>query len=115
MKRFDTHVDAAEWYRAKGLPLPSNCMVRGNDPLGVEHTAHPKRDLREWDLGYWARTRKTGTFLACKAHYLELCVPPVVTEEQLVGVFGKVPATRNPPAITKEQFSRLLALGRRGS
>jgi len=111
--RFETHAAAAAWYRAKGLPLPSNCMVRDNEPFGVEHTAHPKKDLRTWDLGYWARTRKTGTFLACRAHYLELGAPPVVTEADLVGVFGKVPATRNPPGITSDQYDGLMALAAR--
>jgi hypothetical protein len=38
LRRFETHADAAEWYRKRGLPLPSNCMVPGNPPLPLEKT-----------------------------------------------------------------------------
>lgn len=33
-----THEDAAARYRAGGLPLPSNCMVKSNASMPVEHS-----------------------------------------------------------------------------
>jgi hypothetical protein len=110
VERFETHQAAADWYHARALPLPSNCMIRENPPLGPEHTAEPQKDLREWDLAYWKRTRRTGVFLACQAHRLELHDPPMVTKSDLVAIFGKVPATRNPPGITETQFNGLVSL-----
>jgi len=109
-ERFETHQAAADWYHAQALPLPSNCMVRENAPLGVEHTAEPRKDLREWDLGYWKRTRRTGVFLACRALRLRLHEPPVVTKADLIAIFGKVPVTRNPPSISETQFDKLVCL-----
>jgi hypothetical protein len=111
VERFETHAAAAEWYRAKGLPLPSNCMVVGNGPFAVEHTTQPGRSLQEWDLVYQARTTRAGVFLVCKASYLELHEPPIILEDALVSVFGRVPGTRNPPAITDKQYAALLSLG----
>jgi len=110
VERFETHQAAAEWYRARALQLPSNCMVRDNPPLGVEHTAEPQKDLRQWELGYRKRTRRTGVFLACKAHCLRLREPPVVTESDLLNIFGKIPVTRNPPRINETQFNKLVSL-----
>src|SRR5438552_3680384 len=37
--RFESHNDAAAWYRDRGLPLPSNCMVNGNPCFPYEMTA----------------------------------------------------------------------------
>jgi hypothetical protein len=33
VKRFEAHEDAARWYKTRGLPLPSNCVVSGNSPI----------------------------------------------------------------------------------
>lgn len=110
--RFDDHRQAAEWYRAKALPLPSNCMVKGSEPLPLDHTAQPTKNLCQWDLGYWKRARANGTFLACNKLYLELSAPPPVEEADLIRIFGRVPVTRNPPRISSDDFNALLALAR---
>ena len=36
---YPTHEAAAQWYRAKGMTLPSDCMVAGNPPFRWEQTA----------------------------------------------------------------------------
>jgi len=112
LEQFESHKQAAGWYRGRGRPVPSNCLVPGNEPLSLDHTAHPMRDLREWDLGYWARTRRNGVFLACRVLFRELTIPPVVTDDDLVAIFGYVPATLNPPRIAAEQFDALLVLAK---
>ena len=32
-QRFETHDEAARWYRGQGLAVPGNCVVEGNPPL----------------------------------------------------------------------------------
>jgi len=111
IERFDSHTAGAAWYRSRGLPSPGNCMVRENPPLGVDHSSLPNRDPREWDVGYWARTRRNGTFLVTKKdRILELYDPAVITEGDLVTVFGKLQATRNPPAIKDSEYAALVAI-----
>lgn len=38
LKRFATHEEAAAWYEAQNLPLPTNCLVPGNPPLPLNVT-----------------------------------------------------------------------------
>lgn len=42
-----------------------------------------------------------------RAEFLELSTPPVLTESIMVDIFGKIPATRNPPKISSEQFDKI--------
>ena len=110
IKRFPSHGEAAKWYKAQGTTLPSNCMVRENPPLGLDHTSN--RDgfthVECWDVIYRMRTNITPVFLACRAIFLDLNNPPVVTEEMMLHIFGRVPGTRNPPAIKEEEYERLI-------
>src|SRR5437870_5562047 len=39
--RCDSHREAAAWYQERALPLPSNCLVEGNNCLPFELTAGP--------------------------------------------------------------------------
>ncbi len=109
IRRFESHRQAAKWYEKKGVDLPSNCMVPENHPLNLDRTSN--RDnwptVQRWDAVYRMRTNKTPVFLACEALFLELDDPPVVTEELFYDVFAKIPATRNPPEISKEEFEKL--------
>jgi hypothetical protein len=112
VKRFESHKDAAEWYRAQGCSLPSNCHVHGNPPLPLEKTSAEIESVSRWDAGYQLRARKCGVFLACKSEFLELRDPPTLTRETMLSVFGRVPNTQNPPRISDEEFSGLLRLAR---
>lgn len=107
---FESHADAAAWYRDRGLPLPSNCLVPGNPPNPVSRThrrsqhSHLKGEdefVRRWELGYQARARRFGCFLACEP-LLTVTLgwdAPIVHDEVLTQVFGHVPATQNPGAL----------------
>lgn len=124
IKRFENHTKAAEWYRSLGIPLPSNCMIDGNNPIPYEKTSgslpkelEKKRGLipydelvRLWDDRNKARTENCGIFLACKALHLELHHPTVLTNQMLNYIFGRIPGTRNPPRITEYEFARLKQL-----
>ena len=107
-KRFESHVAAARWYVTRGLSRPRNCMVEGNPPLPREKTV-ARWPIKSWDRFYRMRARQCGVFLACKPRYLELHNPPEITEGMMSQVFKRIPGTRNPPAISLEQFCRLMA------
>ena len=112
LKRFKSHEVAAEWYQEKGLKLPSNCVVRENPPLALEKTSNPCRYCRveSWDASYRKRSRKTGVFLVCKALFLELHSPPAITDQMLCAVFGRIPGTQNPGAISDLEYKKLTRL-----
>lgn len=122
VERFESHEEAAEWYREHGWPLPSNCLVTGNPPQPFALTnQHPPKEVLErvnamadpalavrmWDATYLSRARQWPVFLACKAHYLELQKPPVLRRSDMEAVFGRIPGTQNPPQILPEQYSAL--------
>jgi hypothetical protein len=112
VKRFESHRAAAEWYKSMHLPLPSNCLVPGNLPLSIEHTDHGKPltdDVHRWDLKYQLRARKCGVFLICRPLKIELHDPVEISRDNLLAIFGRVPATRNPPAIRQREFDGLAA------
>ncbi len=112
LKRFESHKKAAEWYRAQGIPLPSNCLVHGNPPLPLEKTTADKDSLSRWDAGYQLRARKWGVFLACKPMFLELYKPPILRRDTMLSIFGKVPNTRIPPKISDAEYSKLRTMTR---
>jgi len=96
VKRFGSHDEAAQWYRDKGLPLPSNCMVRGNPPLPLRRTHGVSRcgELKKWDEHYQQRADDRGVFLACKPLWLDLHDPPAITRREWE-LWGGAP-TRTP-------------------
>lgn len=107
LKRFESHKDAAGWYKAKDIALPSNCLVKGNRPLPLEKTAGDENSVCDWDALYQLRAKVCGVFLACEPEFLELHKPPMLTSDKMESIFGKIPGTRNPPRISDEQFAKL--------
>jgi hypothetical protein len=137
IERCSTHEEAAAWYRDRGLPLPSNCVVPGNEPLSPDRTSHGLRsargvdpntchpakgcgggcddNLRGRDAEYRRRARKWPVFLITKAGFLDLVDPPQVTERDLWPIFGRVRGTQTPPEVSGHKFSRLFELAVRGA
>jgi hypothetical protein len=109
-ERFASHEEAASWYRASNLPLPSNCLVSGNAPIPFEQTVQDRPDLHRWDLAYHAIARSHPVFLVTDALFRDVEDPPVVTDEMLMDTFGRMPGTQNPPVIARDQGLRLLEL-----
>ena len=110
---FESHAAAADWYRIQGQPLPSNCMVPGNPPLALEKTDRYHNDLRHWDAIYRLRAKTWSIFHACEPLFCELHHPPAITEAMMRDIFGHIPVTLNPPAVTSKAYEQLrrLALG----
>ena len=110
IKRFESHKDAAKWYKSKNLKLPSNCIVKGNNPLSMSRTIGKHCSLKGWDGLYKTRAKEYGVFLVCNILYKELCNPPIIDKKRMFVIFGKIPSTMNPPSISKEQFKKLKRL-----
>jgi hypothetical protein len=128
IKSFNNHLSAAEWYRNNNLPLPSNCLVKGNPPVSIYKTIglgqhemnriskmdKSKKEklfnakLNGWDKKYWNKIETYPVFLICKCLFLDLFNPPILTAKTLINIFGKIPATRTPPEITQNEYDRLL-------
>jgi hypothetical protein len=98
-KRFDSHSDAAAWYRAKIGKVPSNCMVAGNNPLPLNQTSHSSSNcapgcgsaaapLKQWNEHYQRRADAIPVFLACKAVWKELSHPPILTDKTAFKILG---------------------------
>jgi hypothetical protein len=108
-ERLDDHEQAAEWYRAHGLPLPSNCMVEGNPPIPYEQTVQDSPE-ETWDRDYRARAWRCPVFLVTEPLFRELRDPPVVTVEMMEEAFGRIPGLLTPPAYPEARARRLLEL-----
>ena len=115
---FESHGEAAAWYRTRNLSLPSNCLVPGNPPNPVSrshrhnrhsHLADEDEFTRRWDHDYRARARRFARFVVCRPIKVILgCDAPIVHDEDLEHVFGKVPATQNPGALSIALIPALL-------
>ncbi len=123
--RFSDHDEAADWYARQGCPIPSNCLVDGNPPKAFELTngdppisvktrtaadSDSRAVIRLWDATYWGRVKEWPVFLATNVEFLDLIHPPQLTEADLAKVFGKVPATQNPPERSCDRLERLVEL-----
>lgn len=116
--RFETHAEAAMWLRARGRPLPSNCLVRGNPPKllneshGVSRKAQcaPRIGCRiAQDRIYQARIERHGAFLVCRPWFVGLgWDAPVIEDDALIEAFGRVPGLRNPGALPEAKVRRFL-------
>ena len=130
IERKEDHLSAALWYTKNSeLGLPSNCMVDDNYPYRFHETAgnfskggdvkrflsQPmekqaimgERRVQLWNDEYLEKSKKWGAFIITKPIFRELTNPPILLDDDMVKIFGKVPNTRNPNKITKEQFIEL--------
>lgn len=126
----DSHSQAASWYRTNNNNLiPSNCMIPDNPPFDFDKTmgnfstvreikrymGHSiekqdkigKRRIELWNDEYLTKSRKWGDFVITKTVFKNYHDPPILTIEDMNRIFGKVPNTRNPNKITREQFREL--------
>ncbi len=116
----DTHEDAGRWYVERGFVVPSNCLIPGNSPrpydqtMGFGHRRNisERNKLRLWDEGYQDRARQIGRVAHCETLSLELNHPPKLYAADFQAAFGRIPATRTPPAILCVELRQLTQLAR---
>lgn len=114
-----SHAAGAEWYRARGLALPSNCHVKDNDPqpLDWSHRRNPEtrhlpddERLRRWDASYRMRARQFPIFVICRSVLVDTSwQAPIVHDEDLIAVFGRIPGTQNPGKYADRWLDALVA------
>ena len=134
-KRFATHEQAAAWYDAQGIAVPSNCLVPGNGPVPLAWTgrasqrstppspptasAHPlpmvDRTLQDWDAWYQSiahnpEDEALRVFLACEPEFVDVWQARVITPETMCKIFGRIPGTQNPAKITENDVDALRSL-----
>ena len=117
---FPSHEAAAAWYKQQELPLPNNCMVRGNPakPLDHSHQIHrgskclgDARTHKEWDARYRKRKTQHPSVVVCQRLFHSLSLDaPVLEDDTLLKVFGKLPGTQNPGQWDLSHCDRLLKL-----
>jgi hypothetical protein len=73
----------------------------------------PVRIIRLWDATYRQRIGKWPVFLATETEFMDLSNPPQLSEPEMMRVFGRIPATLNPPEITLQQLDNLVRFARR--
>ncbi len=127
LRRFESHADAASWYATRGQPPPSNCLVARNLPKRFEFTnqnppaevrrrviaqADPELAVRLWDAIYRGRVAKWPVLLATEPEFLSVTDPPHVCKRDWEAVFGRIPATLNPPQVDCSQLTALLEVAR---
>ena len=115
---FTSHAEAAAWYTASGVAIPSNCMVPGNPPIPYEQTnGRPGKEwqsysdaekLRRWDATYRFRARQVGSFHACESLWCELQQPPKLLTTDFVEILGRAPCTQTPPSFAVTKIRALL-------
>lgn len=119
IQRLKGHAEAALWYRAKQLPLPNNLVVHGNPPNPVRRShrdnpnkKHAKNDedfARRWEREYESRSRKHPEIVVCSPLFIALgWNAPVLSEEDQLAVFGRVPVTQKPPDFDFIHFDALV-------
>jgi hypothetical protein len=128
--RKENHLQAALWYEKNcASGLPSNCIVSDNPPHDFHETAgnydndsdinryleYPidkqrtigARRINLWNNNYVAKANKWGAFIITRPIFIELNNPPILADSDMTTIFGKVPNTRNPNKVTKDQFRQL--------
>jgi hypothetical protein len=126
----DNHSQAAAWYRTNNKNLiPSNCMVPFNPPYNFDKTMGNYSSIKEikrflgfsekkqeiigkqriklWNEEYLNKSKKWGDFVITKTIFKDLHNPPILTIEEMSRIFGKVPNTRNPNKISREELREL--------
>jgi len=125
----NSHAEGASWYRSRNVRIPSNCMIPDNPPHPFAETAgnyETTKGIRTylnyssekqqlvgakkvelWNDQYQRKSWKMPDFIITKPIFRELRQPPILTEEAMTDIFGKVPNTRNPNIIQLQEFKAL--------
>ncbi len=116
----ESHADAEAWYLRHRLPLPSNCMAKGNAcvPIARSHGKAACKGItgdamrqRLWDLEYEKRARRFPPYRICSPCFTNCSwTAPAVSDDDLIKAFGRAPGTQNPGPLPERDCLKLLSL-----
>lgn len=127
---FPNHISASKWYETNCLPIPSNCMIKGNPPKDfnltgsnynsqkkmkdyfslslIEKTKEARKQLIIWNKEYNTRADQYPSFVITEYLYNHIINPIPIHKNQLRNIFnGVIPGTQNPKNLSKEEFNKL--------
>ena len=106
------HYAASKWYEENNYTLPKNCIVDGNPPLSFDKTTvKDQSTIDEREKVYNYRAKKYPKFNICKKIYLNLEIPPIITEEKMKEIFdNKIPVIQNYKILNENQYRELETL-----
>ncbi|GEQ03468.1 MULTISPECIES: hypothetical protein [Staphylococcus cohnii species complex] len=112
IETFESHYDAAKWYRENNYELPKNCIVDDNPPLSLNKTTiNSQREIDKIEKWYNERAKEYPQFNICKKEYVELENPPIIDESKMRMIFNNtIPGTQNPKRLSGDQYKELIKL-----
>jgi len=104
-----THQGAFDWYKSKGLRIPTNCIAGGNLPLPKDMTVGSNMTIHQWEYHYKNRARDYDVFLICR-HIEPPCLvsPAPLFEKDFIDIMSKQPQTRIPSSISIIEMDNLI-------
>ena len=111
-----SHYDTANFYRERGLAYPQNLMIPETKRKPLEETHQDNRDFKHngiidadaWDRAYKWRANKYPLVARCSIFqdYKFLFAPPIINEDTMYSIFGRIPGTQMPPELEPEEEIR---------
>jgi len=112
-----SHYDAANFYRENGLVYPQNLMIPETKRKPLDETHQDNREFKHdgiidvdaWDRAYKCRAKKYPLVAICSIFqdYKFLFEPPIINEDTMFSIFGRIPRAQMPPKLKPEEEVRL--------
>ena len=118
IKWIERHEKAAEWYHREGFStVPNNLMVQETTHFPLDKTHRimgwdswvKAKTIGEWDKGYVDRAESELSCHVAICKYFRgpyLDDPYMVTNRDFQFVFKRIPGTKNPPWLRKDEWLR---------
>lgn len=115
IERPGSHEEAYEWYMKKQVPVSQNVICKATTPHPYDmthqitrHKVEGHADVPRWDADYRYRARKYPQVAMCQTwnNQLFLHTPSIITDEQMVQIFNRLPVTQTPPKLSEAEWQR---------
>ncbi|HRX97087.1 MAG TPA: hypothetical protein P5514_09100, partial [Bacteroidales bacterium] len=110
------HLAAVPFYQTKQIPISQNifCHQTSPNPLNLTHGKcgfqhkdfTPQQIVSLWNKGYIGRAKDHPQIVITKVwnDSLNINNPPIITHVMMQNIFGRIPGTQNPPAISQNEW-----------
>lgn len=118
MDKFKSHIDAEKWYKDNNYAIPNNLIVSATNPFPLDKThqlhninkriSDPEEVIKIWNNDYQNRANNNPDVAICKIwnNHLNLNNPPDLSNDNMLEIFGRIPATRNPPTLKNNEWNK---------